>query len=255
MDSTLSHTQVETFDTMALGKSTNVDWTGVGQFDRLNIKAADVYGGAYNTKYAVAGLSGGNAVPTITLTLNTPSSYFGLWWSAGDGENILDFYSGPNGTGTLLAKFTTANLLAKLQPAQVYPNGYYGNPNDLNSHGVSNGDTGEPFAFINFFGAPGTAWSSIKVENTGSSGFEADNFTSRVQFFDPSTEGPIPGHAVEAINGTQEVSLSNATQALAAYNSGSGMAMVPEPSATWAMVLVVALSFGSPLLRRFRKKA
>ena len=246
MNSTLSNTYVDTFNSDSSGFHTvagdsALTWAGVGTFTNLNIKATDQYGGAANSNYAVVGL--GVNTQSI-LNLNTPSSYFGLWWSAGDAKNVLDFYSGANGTGTLLAEFTTANLLKKLQPATQYPAGYYGNPNAGPNYKK---DSGEPFAFINFFGTPGTAWSSIVVTNNGSSGFEADNYTSRVATFNPSTEGPLPGIVVEAVNGTNAVALDSS------YTFPSGMALVPEPSSKWALLLIGTISFGGSLVRRFGK--
>jgi len=242
LNSTLVNSTVDTFNGITPGYYTSsshesaatqaaLTWSGVGTFTNLNIKSADQYGGAANTNYAVVGL--GVNTQSI-LNLNTPSSYFGLWWSAGDAKNVLDFYSGANGTGTLLAEFTTTNLMDKLTPKTVYPNGYYGNPNAGPNYQK---DSGEPFSFINFFGVPGTEWSSIVITNNGNSGFEADNYTSRVAAYDPTTDGAMPGVVLEAINGTQEVLLAQA----------------PEPSAKWAMFLIGGLSLGGPLLRRSRK--
>jgi len=206
-------------------------WGGVGTFNQLNIKSADQYGGAYDpatgksTQYSVQGV--GSSVSQTTLNLNSASGYFGLWWSAGDAANVLDFYSGLNGTGTLLAEFTTANLLKTL------PKAYYGNPNPGTNLGK---DSGEPFAFINFFAVEGTAWNSIIFRNSSGSGFESDNYTSRVEAYNPSTDGAMPGVVLEAINGTHAV-------------------LIPEPGATFALLLVGGLSAGGSFLRRIKKQA
>ena len=236
MDSTFIHATTDTFDDMATGLHDTANWvdskTGeiVGKFTSLNVKSADQYGGANNTNYAVTGL--GINTQTI-LNLTNASSYFGLWWSAGDPKNVLDFYSQADGKGTLIAEFTTANLLKKLQPIKTYPDGYYGNPNTGTNYQK---DAAEAFAYINFFGVPGTEWSSIVITNNGTSGFEADNYASRVKYYDPTNDGPMPGVVFEAINGTQVV-------------------LVPEPSATLAMVLLGGLSLGGPLFQRFKKKS
>ena len=211
------------FNSLSTGVHTNVEWDGVGTFDKLNILKADQYGGAANTKYAVEGL--GTVSETI-LNLDNSSHYFGMWWSAGDASNILDFYSGANGSGKLLAEFTTANLLKAL------PKAYYGNPNTGTYAGK---DAGEPFAFINFFATPDVAWSSIVFRNSSSSGFEGDNYTSRAIAYSAAVDGPMPGIVVEAINGKQEV------------------ALVPEPNATLAMLFVGGLSVGGSFFRRFKK--
>jgi len=225
--SSLVNASTFTFNNLSTGVHTNVEWDGVGTFDKLNILNADQYGGAANTKYAVEGL--GSVSQTI-LNLDHSSGYFGMWWSAGDAANVLDFYSGANGTGTLLAQFTTANLLKAL------PKAYYGNPNTGTNLGK---DAGEPFAFINFFATPGSSWSSVVFKNSSSSGFEGDNYTSRVLAYNATTDGAMPGVVVEAINGTQEVSLAQA----------------PEPSTTFAMLFLGGLSVGGSFLRRFAKKA
>ena len=233
--SSLVDTATLTFDSLSTGVHNKVGdsaltWAGVGTFNQLDILKADQYGGAYNadtgksTNYSVQGV--GSSVSQTILNLNNPSAYFGLWWSAGDASNVLDFYSGKDGTGTLLAEFTTANLLKAL------PKSYYGNPNPGSNSGK---DAGEPFAFINFFAVEGTTWNSIVFRNSSSSGFESDNYTSRVAAYDPTTDGAMPGVVVEAINGKEEVTL------------------VPEPSAKWAMFLIGGLSLGSPLFRRSRK--
>jgi len=227
--SSLANTSVDTFDSNSVGYHTAtgdpvLTWAGVGTFDRLNIKSADTYGGANNTNYAVVGVG----IDTETaLTLNTPSSYFGLWWSAGDSQNVLDFYSGANGTGTLLAQFTTANLLKAL------PKSYYGNPNTGYAAGQ---DAGEPFAFINFFGASGTAWQSVVLRNSSSTGFEADNLTSRVAAYNSATDGAMPGIVLESINGTQETMVS------------------PEPGPILAVGFLCCLSAGGSFVRRFHRR-
>ena len=228
--SSLANTSTLTFDSLSIGyhsaaNDSALTWSGVGTFDNLDIKSADVYGGANNTNYAVVGV-GVNT--ETTLTLNTPSSYFGLWWSAGDAHNIMDFYSGANGTGTLLAEFTMANLLKAL------PKSYYGNPNPGYNSGK---DATEPFAFINFFGSPGTQWQSVVLKNDNSTGFEADNFTSRTTAYNPATDGAMPGVYLESINGTQV--------AMAA----------PEPGSNLAIGVLCGLSVGGSLLRRIRRRA
>ena len=174
--SSIVNSSVLTFDNIATGYHTSTNdtaltWAGVGTFDNLNIVSAGPYGGANNTNYMVVGV---DVNTKSTLTLNTPSSYFGFWWSAGDKENVLDFYSGANGTGNLVAQFTTTNLLKTL------PKSYYGNPNSGYNEGK---DAGEPFAFINFFGTTDTSWKSIVIKNSLATGFEADNFTSRVEAY------------------------------------------------------------------------
>ncbi|MCX6966491.1 MAG: PEP-CTERM sorting domain-containing protein [Verrucomicrobia bacterium] len=223
--SSIVHAPSYTFDTLPTGVQSNVAWDGVGTFDQLNILNADQFGGAANTRYAVEGLA---SVSQTILNLNSPSSYFGMWWSAGDTSNTLDFYSGANGTGTLLAEFATADLLKGL------PYAYHGNPN---AGALYQTDLSEPFAFINFFGTAETTWSSMVFRNAPGSGFEGDNYTSRVKAYDALVDGALPAFLIEAIKGGHEIPL----------------AQVPEPNAAYAMLLLGGLSAGGTLFRRFKK--
>lgn len=191
-NSSLSGTSVQTFDNL-IGINRNVVWKDVGTFDQLNVLKADVYGGAPSassprgTNYAVEGLG---AVKQTTLSLNEASSYFGLYWSAGDGANNLRFYS----DGELVADFTTANLM------NLLPKSYYGNPITTGPNAGKN--AGEPYGFINFFGDANTTWDKIVFTNTSSSGFEADNYTTRVEGWDPVEDGKLPGTPVVAVQST-----------------------------------------------------
>jgi hypothetical protein len=204
-NSTLSGTNVQTFDNL-LGHHTNVVWEGVGTFDELNVINADQYGGAPSatsptgTPYAVEGIG---KVGTTTLKLNQATSYFGLYWSAGDGANNMKFYN----QGVLVADFTTSNLM------NLLPQSYYGNP--IKDGWQSGHNTGEPYGFINFIGDANTSWDTIVFGNTHGSGFEADNYTVRSNGWNPTADGALPGDAklyVQSTDGKQTVSqVSGAT--------------------------------------------
>ncbi|MGL5016499.1 MAG: Npun_F0296 family exosortase-dependent surface protein, partial [Luteolibacter sp.] len=60
----------------------------------------------------------------------------------------------------------------------------------------------EPYAFINFFGDATTTWDRIVFSNDGSSGFESDNYTTRVAAWDPAVDGAISGVVVAEVTGT-----------------------------------------------------
>ncbi|XHR29055.1 MAG: hypothetical protein ACFUZC_00530 [Chthoniobacteraceae bacterium] len=213
------------FNSLSTGLNTNVSWDGVGTFDQLYIKTADQYGGADNSLYSVQGV--GTSVSQTILNLDSSSAYFGLWWSAGDSSNVIRFYSGLNGTGTLVAEFTTASLLEALGSA------YNGNPN---SGTYSGQDSSEPFAYINFFAVEGSSWQSVVFTNSSGSGLESDNYSSRTEAYDSTTDGAMPGVVLEALNGTQVVSL------------------VPEPSPTLAIALLGGLTFTGSFMRSLRKR-
>jgi len=188
--SSLSDTSLFDFNNMKTGVSKNVEWTDVGTFDQLNVLRADQYGGAPSdaqpkgTNYSVQGV--GSSVKATTLTLNTPSSYFGFYWSAGDGANKLQFFN----AGKLVAEFTTASLLSNL------PKDYYGNPLNRSLN------RGEPYAFINFYGDQSTQWDQVVLTNASTSGFESDNYTSRVAAWSAEADGEIKGTPVVVVEGS-----------------------------------------------------
>lgn len=126
--------------------------TNIGSFSNVSFHSADVYGGA-------GGIN--NYITEATLTLNTEASYFGLWWSAGNGGNILEFYR----SDTLVAQFTS-DILTSLSSS------YDGNP----SGPYSGANTNEKYAFLNFYGSNGFTFDKIQSKGGG---FENDNWTIR----------------------------------------------------------------------------
>ena len=197
-NSSLADTSVFTFNNYANGTHlTNAVWSGVGTYDQLYVINANQYGGANGSPYSVesAKVSGLGGVPTTTLSLTTAISYFGMWWSAGDANNFLSFYSGNN----LVASFSTATLLSKL------PSSYFGNP----TPGYTGADGTEAFAFLNFYGTAGTTFDKIVLSDPSTtSGFESDNHTIRVASYgtDPKDTSPtFPGIPVEEIRTTNGV--------------------------------------------------
>lgn len=176
---------------LTVGKQNNLSWPGVGTIDTVYMQNADQYGAATGTRvYPVQSSSVGspNNTPTTTLSLNTQNAYFGIWWSAGDANNQLQFFNGTS----LVATFTTASLLSAL------PSTYKGNPTTQ----FKGQDSSEDFAFINFYGSSGTTWNSVKFSNVASTGFESDNWTTRTNAWGTGpgeTPGAYPGIALETI--------------------------------------------------------
>lgn len=229
-NSSLTNTKVLNFENLpARSKITNYTWTNnsatVGTIDQFYVQASDQYGGAgaSGSNYPVQSQSvgGSNATPTTTITFSTSQGYYGLWWSAGDSANVLTFFSG----NTLVAQFTTSSLLTKLASSPDY----YGNPSN-------NQNPGEAYAFINFFGVTGTTWDRIVMSNQGSSGFESDNWTTRVGSY-----GTEPGENPSNLPGVKVAQVSGTTVTLIPTP-----AAVPEP--TSALCLLPAL--GLVALRR-----
>ena len=157
----------------------------LGSYNHVLIRPADAFGGAGGTgKYLTINANINAADTSTTLTLATPQRYFGLWWSAGDPNNVLQFYSG----STLLETFTT-NSVVNFINKQSNKSAYYGNPNNGK-------DTREPFAFLNFFANPSdpsVTFDRVVLTNSGSSGFEQDNHTIASSYID------IVGTAVDTL--------------------------------------------------------
>lgn len=222
VNSTLQDTSTTDFSAWAkngAGAYKDLTWPGVGTIDEVYLQKANLYGGATGTGYypvqsaAPSGVGGPNAVAETTVTLNQPSSYFGLWWSAGDPYNTLSFYSG----NQLIASFNTKTLLDAL------PASYFGNPTTA----FKGRDGGEPFAFLNVFAKPGVTWNKIVFDNPGSSGFESDNWTVRDQAWGtvPGETGAAPGVHFANVTGTR-VSLVAAPEPAHVVACLTGLALV-----------------------------
>ena len=237
----LKDTQTFDFNNLKTGKNSSVKWEDVGKFDKLYISKTDVYGGAPDAKNPNGSLYSlqlaGTGLLSSTLTLDKSSSYFGMWWSAGDPNNKLEFYNGSK----LVGAFTTASLMDPL------PSDYDGNPMNrkLNS--------GEPYGFINFFGDEKTTWDSIVFTNNGSSGFESDNYTTRVEAWDPLADGKLPGVPVVIVDGktTTKVDEKTLEGTRWALNDTSVGAVPGAPVPPWTLLSAFAAVF---VLRRPRSK-
>ncbi|QLE43592.1 hypothetical protein FD723_26205 [Nostoc sp. C052] len=188
--SNLVNAHVDTFDAEKTGYSaTKFQWqdgtTTIGSYDNGLINNANQYGGAGGSgKYFDVDTNNGSKQTVSTLSLTTPQSYFGLWWSAGDASNVLTFLS----QGKVVYSMTTAdvvNYIAKLSNKSSY----YGNPNSQ----FKGQDSGEPFAFINFYDVGGT-FDQVQFTNVGGTGFESDNHTVATSY--KSITGNIVTQAV-----------------------------------------------------------
>jgi hypothetical protein len=164
--STVAGVTNESFNSFGTGQYSTLQ-TAVGTLSTsgsLAIVPADIYGGAGGTgNYFALGAQSGSADP-VTLTFRGPESYFGIWWSAADANNTVTFYSG----SSALMTYNSASAFGFATPGDAY----YGNPNNM-------GDTGEPFAYLNFNVTDGSTFTSVVFSNNGmtGTGFEADNFS------------------------------------------------------------------------------
>ncbi len=215
MNTTLGGASVFNFDSSFVGQTTaqsSLLWSGVGTYDTASVITANRFGGAGGSGYyLVQSQSVGAQVVTTTLSLDTPSSYFGLWWSAGDNRNRLQFYNG----SSLVADFTTQAVVNAL------PTTYRGNPNPA----FAGQNAGENYAFLNVYSNDGATFDRIVFSNVGSSGFESDNHTVRAAAWGtlPTESGPPPGTPIATIDGT----------------TVTPVVAVPETS-TWVMGILAA---------------
>ena len=218
--STVAHTVIYDFNTNSTGvqstywlysinssNQANLDWmtnnlivtngvtnASLGSYSNLNVKIADKYGGApsltnsaVDTKYNA--VVSGN---TMTFTLNSPAQYFGMWWSAGDAHNTLEFLS----NGVTVFTFTTADVISALA-GNTNKSLYYGNPTTQ----FLGQNSGEPYAFLNFFGDSNTSFNEILLTQPVAATFESDNWTLRDPYYGAYTnEDPnnLPGTLVAA---------------------------------------------------------
>ena len=155
----------------------------------LVVQGNDAYGGSTTpaaSTYAYPELFSGSYKLSLSTKGVPGVNYFGLWISALDSNNDLQFYS----NGTLLLDFTPT--LMRTYIGQL-PNAgsYYGNP--------ENGqDTGEAFAFVNFFATGGT-FDTVVFSNAPGTGFESDNDTVAYRTAAATFGNPIPEPASLAV--------------------------------------------------------
>lgn len=168
---TVSGVTTETFNSGSPGPFSGA--VAVGSFTSGGNKvAADVFGGAGGSQYYAVGVQSGALQSTLTLT--TPQNYVGMWWSAGDVHNHLEFYNG----ASLVGAFNVGDIIPGLSSA------YYGNPN-------GGGNTAEPYVYLNFTATGADSITSVKFKSDSlNAGFEVDNISVTDQRIDP------PGNSV-----------------------------------------------------------
>ena len=130
------------------------------------LNAADLYGGAGGTGSYAATTS------SYSLSLSSSVNYFGLWFSALDSGNQLSFYK----DSTLLYSFTPDTYKALVGACPSSSNAFCGNPT-TNFKGQ---DSGEQFAFLNFYDTNGTFNKVTFTQTVAGAAFESDNHTVAV---------------------------------------------------------------------------
>lgn len=248
--SSLSGVSEFSFDNLSIGNQSNVTWDGVGSFDNLLVENGYFGFGSYdestglNSQFNWVGWPGwrGNdsLVSSTTLTLEQESSYFGLYWSAGDGDDLLRFYNDEN----LVAEFSTQSIIDSASLTL----GHYGDPNHPNPWNPNlNYNNIEPYAFINFYGDENTSWDSVVLTQTsdGGSGFETDNLSVRTNAFDTSSDDVNSiGSVIAEVSGTETSAVdSNSSWAWAISDNVSDVPAAPVPPVILLVFFAIASVF------------
>ena len=160
--------------------TSNYQWvangTTIGSYNNISARTADNFGGSidptsnsarsnYTTVNPNSSLGG---LTSSTLTLAADQKYFGLWWSAGDVNNKLEFY---NASNQLVGSFVSSDITAAIRRLPTATqSSYAGNPTQ-----TSKTNTGEYYAYLNFFATGNTTFNKIVFTNLTSTGFETDN--------------------------------------------------------------------------------
>jgi hypothetical protein len=118
------------------------------------------------------GAGGNSAYPEVvtgtsySLSINSSVNYFGLWFSALDPGNELQFYN----NSTLLFTFTPAQFISLVGACPGGP--FCGNPNAA----FLGQDSGQQFAYLDFYDSDG-AFNKIVFSEIGTTfaGLESDN--------------------------------------------------------------------------------
>jgi PEP-CTERM motif len=185
---------VESFTGRTSGSAFSTDFgisganTITGLYSPVQINAADQYGGANGTgNYPVA--FGTPFDVALTTTAPTGLNYFGFWLSALDSGNQVEFFK----NNVLVYNFSPNDLIAALGTCDG-SNPYCGNPST-----TYHVNSGQLYAFVNFFDTNGT-FDDVKFsENPSNGGYESDNHT--VGFIAVETGTPVPEPASLAILG------------------------------------------------------
>ena len=145
-------------------------WSGA---TGVSLQAANLVGGAGETGTYLDVNAGGG----VSITLTGNRKYVGFWWSAGDYDNVIEFYDDSN---ALLASYTTPALTTLLSGGgnitafngSQYPkSAYWDNPNP-----PAGRNTSEPYGYINVVLEDTTLnFRRIVIRQTGGWHFELDN--------------------------------------------------------------------------------
>ncbi len=153
---------------------------------------ADAYGGA-STEGGTP-TTGGTGSPygrvasgdTITITLTTPASYLGFWWTGGDPGNVFRFYS----QGDMIAEYTTAAVVEILtQSSLTSENGDVYQSDAYMSNPVSADQTDEPYVYLHILAKGDFTFDTFTFTHEREVGyFEFDNVVTNTVEVTPTND-------------------------------------------------------------------
>jgi hypothetical protein len=164
-------THVENFNSgLGAGNTTHFNGSGItGTYSGdFSINVPDQFGGAGGTGMYIDTTTPKGNPGSYTLSLSQGVDYFGLWFSALDAGNILQFYNG----STLLFTFDAASYASLVGNCPSTSNMYCGNPSGT----FAGDDSAQQYAYLNFLDTTGNDITSIVfTENPAVGEFESDN--------------------------------------------------------------------------------
>jgi hypothetical protein len=153
---------------------------------------ADAYGGA--STEAGTPTTGGAGSPygrvasgdTITITLTTPASYLGFWWTGGDPGNVFRFYS----QGDMIAEYTTAAVVDILtQSSLTTEDGDVYQSDAYMSNPVSADQTDEPYVYLHILAKGDFTFDTFTFTHEREVGyFEFDNVVTNTVEVTPTND-------------------------------------------------------------------
>lgn len=179
--------QLEDFD---LGCGNN--WTMGTMSGLCTGMNADDYGGASTESGTPT--TGGTGTPygrvasgdTITITLSSPASYLGFWWTGGDPGNVFRFYS----QGDLIAEYTTAAVVDILtQPNLTSEDGTSYLSDNYMYNPVNAEQTNEPYVYLHIVAKGDFTFDTFTFTHEREVGyFEFDNVVTNTAEVTPTDD-------------------------------------------------------------------
>lgn len=223
VDAGFTATSTQNFNAAATGAFTTLS-SPIGTYTKVAgapvVRANDMYGGFNQGNYLAVPVGANTSV-----SLSTPESYFGIFFTAADGTDTISLYDTAD---ALLGTFTAQRLTDFLaKPTITATNGmsynstaYKGQPTTDGSAPTKN--TGEYYGYVNFVVTSGNQIGRVAFSKGSGGTFESDN------------------HSVKAT----APSFANSTFV--------DLGPVPEPGAV-AMVTLGAFAIGGALILRRRR--